>query len=176
LWNLHLLSQQSKETAPFEILAQGLQAGTACRRGDKNNNPKLRILSPLLRESLCCSGTQFALLRQQENLRREDMMRRTRELSMVICFILAVLVAGCAGDQMSRSTEETVDDNLLANKVKIALYADKQVSGRQIAVEASQGVIQLNGVAASTTEAQRAVQIAQGIKGVKEVRNRLAVQ
>ena len=70
-------------------------------------------------------------------------MRRPRAFSIGICLILAALVAGCAGDRMSRSTEETVDDSLLANKVKIALYADKQVSGRQIAVEASQGVIQL---------------------------------
>ena len=103
-------------------------------------------------------------------------MRSTRELSMVICLIFAALVVGCAGDRMSRSTEEAVDDSLLANKVTMALYADKQVRGRQITVEASQGVIQLSGVAASTAEAQRAVQIAQGIKGVKEVRNRLTVK
>ena len=102
-------------------------------------------------------------------------MRRPRALSMGICLILAALVAGCAGDRMSRSTEEAVDDSLLANKVKMALYADKQVSGRQIAVEASQGVIQLSGAVASLPEAQRAVQLAQGIKGVKEVRNRLTV-
>ena len=79
-------------------------------------------------------------------------------------------------NQQVRDPEEAVDDNLLANKVKMALYADKQVRGRQMTVEASQGVIQLRGVAASPTEAQRAVQIAQGIKGVKEVRNRLTVQ
>ena len=109
-------------------------------------------------------------------MRREDTMRRIRDLSMGICLILAALVVSCAGDRMSRSTEEAVDDNLLANKVKIALYADKQVSGRQIAVEASQGVIQLSGVVASLPEAQRAIQIAQGIKGVKEVRNHLTVQ
>ena len=93
-----------------------------------------------------------------------------------MCLILAALVAGCAGDRMSRSTEEAVDDSLLANKVKMALYADKQVSGRQIAVEASQGVIQLSGAVASPSEAQRAVQLAQGVKGVKEVRNRLTMQ
>ena len=103
-------------------------------------------------------------------------MRRTRDLSMVISLIFAALVAGCAGDRMSRSTEEAVDDSLLANKVKLTLYADKQVHGRQIAVEASQGVIQLSGVVASLPEAQRAVQLAQGIKGVKEVRNRLTVK
>jgi len=104
------------------------------------------------------------------------MTRRTRALNMIIWLIFAAIVAGCAGDRMSRSTEEAVDDSLLANKVKMALYADKQVSGKQITVEASQGVVQLSGVAASTTEAQRAVQIAQGVKGVKEVRNRLTVQ
>jgi BON domain len=125
--------------------------------------------------TLCRSGTTLALPRPQEHWRREDMMRSTRDLRMVICLIFAALVAGCAGDRMSRSTEEAVDDTLLANKVKMALYADKQVRGRQITVEASQGVIQLSGVAASPTEAQRTVQIAQGIKGVKEVRNRLTV-
>ena len=103
-------------------------------------------------------------------------MRRPRALSIGICLILAALVAGCAGDRMSRSTEEAVDDSLLANKVKMALYADKQVSGRQIAVEASQGVIQLSGTVTTSPEAQRAVQLAQGIKGVKEARNRLTVQ
>jgi osmotically-inducible protein OsmY len=103
-------------------------------------------------------------------------MRSTRDLRIVIWLLLAALVAGCAGDRMSRSTGEAVDDSLLANKVKMALYADTQVRGRQMTVEASQGVIQLSGAAASTTEAQRAVQIAQGIKGVKAVRNRLTVQ
>jgi hyperosmotically inducible protein len=103
-------------------------------------------------------------------------MRRPRALSIGICLILAALVAGCAGDRMSRSTEEAVDDSLLANKVKMALYADKQVSGRQITVEASQGVIQLSGAVASLPEAQRAIQLAQGTKGVKEVRNRLTVK
>jgi osmotically-inducible protein OsmY len=104
------------------------------------------------------------------------MTKRTRALNMILWLICAALVAGCAGDRMSRSTEEAVDDSLLANKVKMALYADKQVRGRQITVEAAQGVVQLSGVAASTTEAQRAVQIAQGVKGVKEVRNRLTVR
>jgi hypothetical protein len=69
---------------------------------------------------------------------------------------------------MSRGTEEAVDDSLLANKVRVALYSDKQVSGRQIAVEASQGVIQLTGVVGSPAEAQRAVQITQQVQGVKE--------
>lgn len=104
------------------------------------------------------------------------MTRRTRKLGVVLGLLLATMVAGCAGDRMSRGTEAAVDDSLLANKVTLALYSDKQVSGRQIAVEVSQGVVQLSGVVASPTEAMRAVQIAQEVKGVKEVRNRLRVQ
>jgi osmotically-inducible protein OsmY len=104
------------------------------------------------------------------------MTRKTRYLGVVLCFLLAAMVTGCAGDRMSQGTEEAVDDSLLANKVTLAFYSDKQVNGRQIRVEASQGVVQLNGVVASTTEAQRAVQIAQQVKGVKAVRNHLTVQ
>ena len=77
---------------------------------------------------------------------------------------------------MSRSTTEAVDDSLIANKVTLALYSDKQVSGRGIAVEASQGIVELTGVVASAAEAQRAVQITQQVKGVKVVRSRLRVQ
>ena len=104
------------------------------------------------------------------------MTRRTRYLDVVLCLLFAAMVAACAGDRMSQSTEEAVDDSLLANKVTLALYSDKEVSGRGIAVEASRGVVELTGVVASTTEAQRAVQIAQQVKGVKAVRNRLTVQ
>ena len=73
-------------------------------------------------------------------------MRSTRELSMVIGLLVAALVAGCAGDRMPWSTEEAVEDHLLANKVKLALYADTQLRGRQLTVEAAHGVIQLRGV------------------------------
>jgi hypothetical protein len=104
------------------------------------------------------------------------MIKRTQALGVVLCLLCAAMVAGCPGDHMSRSTTEAVDDSLLANKITLAFYNDTQMNGRQIAVEASQGVVQLNGVVASTTEADRAVQIAQQVKGVKAVRSRLRVQ
>ena len=104
------------------------------------------------------------------------MTRRMRALGVVLCLFCAAMVAGCPGDRMSQSTTEAVDDSLIANKVTLALYSDKQVSGRGIAIEVSQGIVELTGVVASTAEAQRAAQIAQQVKGVKAVRNRLRVQ
>ena len=104
------------------------------------------------------------------------MTGRTRNLGVVLCLLFAAMIAGCPGDRMSQSTTEAVDDSLIANKVTLALYSDRQVNGRGIAVEASHGVVELTGVVGSTAEAQRAEQIAQQVKGVKAVRNRLRVQ
>ena len=84
------------------------------------------------------------------------MTGRTRDLGVVLCLLCATMVAGCPGDRMSRGTTEAVDDSLIANKVTLALYSDKQVSGRGITVEAAQGIVELTGVVASTAEAQRA--------------------
>jgi osmotically-inducible protein OsmY len=86
------------------------------------------------------------------------------------------MIAGCPGDRMSQSTTEVVDDSLIANKVALALYSAKEVKGRGIKVESAQGVVALTGVVASAAEAQRAMQIAQQVKGVKAVHNRLRVQ
>ena len=104
------------------------------------------------------------------------MLQCIHALGVVLGLVCAALVAGCAGDRMSRSTAEAVDDHLLANKVKVALYADKQVRSRQIVVEAAQGVVQLRGIVDSPAERERAVQLAQGITGVKAVREHLTVQ
>ena len=103
------------------------------------------------------------------------MKQSLRALGVILALLCTALVTSCAGDRMSQRTEEVVDDHLLANKVKVALYADKQVRGRQIAVEAAQGVVHLSGVVASPAERQRAVQLAQEVKGVKAVRQRLTV-
>jgi hyperosmotically inducible periplasmic protein len=109
-------------------------------------------------------------------LRRWNMIRRARNLDVVLCLLCAAMVAGCPGDRMSQSTTEAIDDSLIANRVTLALYSDKEVHGRGMRVESVQGVVELTGVVASTAEAQRAEQIAQQVKGVKAVHNRLKVQ
>src|SRR4029453_10777202 len=109
-------------------------------------------------------------------LRRWNMTRKTRKPSVLLCLLYAAMLAACPGDRMCQSTTEAVDDSLIANKVTLALYSEKQVNGRGIKVESSQGVVELTGVVASPAEAQRTVQIAQQVKGVKAVHNRLKVQ
>jgi hyperosmotically inducible periplasmic protein len=104
------------------------------------------------------------------------MQRRTWYIGLIVCLVGLMAVLGCAGDRTSRSTGQAVDDSVLANKVKMALYSDKVAPGTQIDVEVFKGVVQLSGFVDSPEQAQKAVQIARGIDGVKEVRNGLIVK
>lgn len=104
------------------------------------------------------------------------MLRSSRYLSLVVCCGWVIAMMGCAGNRTARSTGEFVDDSALANKVKVALYADKDVSGTQIEVEVFKGVVQLSGFVDNAAAAQKAVHIAQAVEGVKEVRNSLIVK
>ena len=104
------------------------------------------------------------------------MTSNTRNLGVLLCLLCAALLAACPDDRMSQNTTEVGDDSLIANKVTMALSSNTQVHGRGMRVESAQGVVALTGVVASAAEAQRAVQIAQQVKGVKAVHNRLRVQ
>jgi osmotically-inducible protein OsmY len=104
------------------------------------------------------------------------MQKKTRYMKLVLCLILSVAIFGCAGDRTTRSTGQAIDDSAVANKVKMALYADKEINGSQIEVEVFKGVVQLSGFVDSATQAQKAVQIARATNGVKEVRNSMLVK
>jgi hyperosmotically inducible protein len=67
-----------------------------------------------------------------------------------------------------------IDDATLTTKVKTALLADNQVKGLKIDVDSSGGTVTLSGNVDTASEKMRAEQVAQGVDGVKSVRNNLA--
>jgi osmotically-inducible protein OsmY len=88
--------------------------------------------------------------------------------------ILAALVlatAGCAGGRTQESTGQYFDDAAITTKVKTAIFNDPNLKANEIAVETYKGVVQLSGFVASEAEANRAVQVARGVAGVKSVKN-----
>ena len=96
---------------------------------------------------------------------------------MAILVTLAFLgVAGCAGTESSRSTGTYIDDKTISTKVKSQLAADSLTRALQIEVETYSGVVQLSGFVSDSKAKDRAAEIAEGVKGVKEVRNNLIVR
>jgi osmotically-inducible protein OsmY len=94
----------------------------------------------------------------------------------VLVSLLALGAAGCAGHRGVDQTGEVVEDSWITSKVKSKLVADKEVSGTSIHVKTVDGVVTLGGTASSQAEADRAVQDAQGIKGVKSVVSNIDVK
>ena len=68
-----------------------------------------------------------------------------------------------------RESSQPVDDTWITTKVKADLLTTRDVSGLEINVETVDGVVTLRGDLATQDEVDRAVRVAEGIKGVKRV-------
>jgi hyperosmotically inducible protein len=79
-----------------------------------------------------------------------------------------------SGGDADRSAGQTVDDAAVTAKVKAALMAESGVDGTKINVDTSNGRVTLKGEVPSKTMIDRAVQVAKGVEGVKDVDNRLS--
>lgn len=90
--------------------------------------------------------------------------------------LLLVSLAACSLFEGRETTGQYVDDSTVTAKVKAAFVNDAKVSAMQVNVETMQGVVQLSGFVDSTNTEQRAVSIAQGVKGVRSVQDHLTIR
>jgi hyperosmotically inducible protein len=84
-----------------------------------------------------------------------------------------------AGDKMANTTAragDKVDDAAITTKVKTALMAEPGLRSLEINVDTRDNVVTLNGTVDSQEKKQRAMQIAQGVEGVKSVSDNLVVK
>ncbi len=101
-----------------------------------------------------------------------------------LCFIsVGVVLSSCDKRQQNTGSATpnttvgtTIDDSVITTKVKSALLADASVKGMDPKVETHQGVVQLSGFVDSQAQLDRAVQIARGVQGVKDVENKMTVK
>jgi osmotically-inducible protein OsmY len=89
---------------------------------------------------------------------------------VTIALVTAPLAAGCG-----KTVGETIDDATITARVKTALLNDPQVSGLKIDVDTTLGVVTMSGVVKSPGEEQRAVSVARGVDGVRDVKSTLQV-
>jgi osmotically-inducible protein OsmY len=79
------------------------------------------------------------------------------------------MLVGCAITSSRESTGEFLDDAAITTKVKSSLVADPLLSASAISVETTQGVVHLTGTVKSEQERHRAIQLVQGVAGVREI-------
>lgn len=97
-------------------------------------------------------------------------------LRFLVCLVLIISVAGCAGGKKHESTGEYFDDSAITTKVKTSILGDSKLKTLQISVETFKGIVQLSGFVDSSEAATRAVELARTVRGVKMVNNSLIVK
>jgi osmotically-inducible protein OsmY len=97
-------------------------------------------------------------------------------IKYLVCIVLVVALASCAGSRTKESSGEYIDDSLITSKVKAALVADPATKAREISVETFKGVVQLSGFVSTASEKEKAGEVARNVKGVTGVRNNIVVK
>ena len=100
-----------------------------------------------------------------------------RHFNRLMIVSVAVLTLGaCAWMSGEETAGTAIDDSTITAKVNTALIDDPTVKARQVDVETSNGVVQLNGFVDSAAAKERATTVAGGVSGVTQVHNNLVVQ
>ncbi len=103
-------------------------------------------------------------------------MKPAHRLSTILSGLVIATLVACAPTAQKEGTGEFIDDSLITGRVKAALVADPELKATEINVETFKGTVQLSGFVAAPDHIPKAVTLARGIAGVKNVRNDILVK
>ena len=99
------------------------------------------------------------------------MKQLSKYLSAVFLAATLVTVVGCSSTPQKEGTGQYFDDSVITAKVKAAIFDEPTTKSAEINVETFKGVVQLSGFVTSQAAANKAMELARGIAGVKGVTN-----
>lgn len=106
---------------------------------------------------------------------------KTRETLRASCLAVAAIIGmaslpACAVKRDQSTVGEYIDDVGITTRVKAKFAENKQVDATSISVETLNGTVMLSGFAKSQAEKDTAARLAAETKGVKAVKNEVAVR
>ncbi len=103
-------------------------------------------------------------------------MTQFARISVLVAAVALTALAGCASTQKQESTGQYIDDTAITASVKAAIFNEPGLKSAEINVETFKGRVQLSGFVSSRASIDRAVVLAQGVKGVTSVANDMRVK
>ena len=103
-------------------------------------------------------------------------MSHFARVSVLFAAVALTTLGGCASTPNHESTGQYVDDTAITTSVKAAIFNEPTLKSMEINVETYKGRVQLSGFVSSRASIDRAVQVAQGVKGVTAVANDMRVK
>ncbi len=103
-------------------------------------------------------------------------MKKLNKYASAVFLATAVTVTmlsgvGCSSTPKSEGAGQYIDDSVITAKVKAALIENDTTKATEINVETFKGVVQLSGFVSSQASANKAVELARNVGGVKGVTN-----
>ena len=95
----------------------------------------------------------------------------TRKLATLAGIAFVAMALGCASTAKQEGSGEYVDDTVITGKVKAAIFNEPSLKSAEINVETFKGIVQLSGFVADPSSFGIAMRVAQGVEGVKSVKN-----
>jgi hyperosmotically inducible protein len=97
-------------------------------------------------------------------------------LAATLAALSFIAVSGCAVTRGQETVGAYVDDSAITTAVKARYVENKDVDASSIRVETLNGTVMLSGFAKNETEKSTAENVALKVKGVKSVKNQIAVR
>ena len=97
-------------------------------------------------------------------------------LAALAASIALITMSGCAVTRDQSTVGAYIDDTAITTSVKARFVDNKEVDASAISVETLNGTVMLSGFAKNGTEKIRAEEITRAVKGVKSVKNEIAVR
>lgn len=97
-------------------------------------------------------------------------------LASVVAAVALIAASGCAVTRGQQTAGAYIDDSAITAAVKTSFIDDTRVDASAIGVETLNGTVMLSGFAKNTTERTAAESLAMKVKGVKMVKNEIAVR
>ena len=97
-------------------------------------------------------------------------------LAALVAAAALIVTSGCAVTRGQESVGAYVDDAAITTSIKARMVEDKNVDAAAIKVQTLNGEVMLSGFAKDSVEKATAESIAMKVKGVKAVKNEIAIR
>ena len=97
-------------------------------------------------------------------------------LAAAVAAVALLSATGCAVTRGQETVGAYIDDTTITTRIKSRFIESKQVDAASISVETLNGTVLLSGFAKSATERATAGSIANGVGGVRAVKNEIAIR
>lgn len=99
-----------------------------------------------------------------------------RKIVLTIQILLLITLCSCAATAHKRSFGEVVDDNVVALRLQSKYMKDEIVKAKDVHIQVWKGVATLTGRVNSQAQINRAIEIAEQQKGIREVKAYLVLR